>query len=330
MRYIDQPLTVCNTVIRNRIAVPAMADFGMTEEDGRINARHAAHYKEFAEGGAGLVITEACAVTKMREPRNTIDLSGDGCLPGLTELASAAHANGAVALVQLLNTGLEIMEENAIAEIPRARFLQYKSDFLAAAIRCKKAGFDGVELHAAHGYYLNQVIETNGRTDEYGGKLENRLQLITELIAEIKGASGDGFLVSVRFGSRDYHELVQSAILLEAAGADLLDVSQGCWPYENVPESFGYDGKIYAASLVKQSVHIPVICVGGIFTAAQAEDILEKGYADMTAVGRGHLCDPAWANKALAGLSPTVCKNCKRCLWYADGRKCPARRESSC
>lgn len=322
-KWISTPLKVNETWIKNRIVVPPMADFGMTEKDGYVNGRHLRHYRAFADGGAGLIIIEACVVSRMHEPRNTLRVYDDRYIPGLESLANAGKKNGSVCIVQLLNNGLELMHENRIADISRKDFLGYKKDFISAAVRCKTAGFDGVELHAAHGFYLNQVIETSMRDDEYGGELENRVRLIQELITEIKKKCGKQFLVSVRFGSCDKEKLLKIAEAVESAGGDILDISTGTYNYREPPEDFPYDRKLYAALLVKKHAGIPVIGVGGIRTGEQAEAILEKGIADMAAVGRGHLCCPDWTNRALSGQDTEECLNCGTCMWYIDGRKCP-------
>ncbi len=323
--FLAQPLEICGRKIKNRVVVPPMADFGMTEPDGLVNRRHIERYGAYAKGGAGLIIIEACAVTKMPEPRNTIGLFSDDCLPGLKKLAQAATENGAVTLVQLMETGLSTMPYHTIAEIPEKEFLRYKEDFIRAAVRCKQVGFDGIELHAAHGMYLNQIIETSERQDGYGGSFEGRIRLLAELVREIKKLCGESFIVAVRFGNPDYDELVKTAITIEQAGGDLLDVSTGMSGYRNIPSQFPFDSKIYAASLVKDKVLLPVIGVGNIQTGEQAERVLESKYADMAAIGRGHLCDSTWANKALHGERPILCRKCKTCMWYIDGRKCPVR-----
>lgn len=303
-----------------------MADFGATASDGLVNERHIRHYGAFAAGGAGLIVVEACAVSGMSETRNTIGLFSDRCIPGMGLLARAAKANRAVALVQLLNAGLHIMPEKEIAQIDRKKFLRYKADFISAAVRCRQAGFDGVQLHAAHGFYLNQIVETSARTDEYGGSFDNRIRIIRELIAEIKSACGKDFIVSVRFGNRNMRELVKTAETIETAGGDILDVSTGSSEYRGVPADFPFDERIYAALLVKKIAGIPVVCVGNITPGEQAEQILAADFADMAAVGTGHLCDPAWARKVLSGEIPNPCRNCRTCMWFVDGSKCPVVR----
>ena len=320
MNLLSAPLSVGSVSIKNRVVVPAMADFGMTRSDGLVNERHISRYGAYAKGGAGLIIVEACSVARFQENRGTIVLDSDDCLPGMTKLAKATSDNNAVALVQIMLTGLSVMPENSIAKISRERFLKYKADFLAAAIRCQKAGFHGVELHAAHGMYLDEIIETSTRSDEYGGCFENRVRLLEELIREIKAVCGKDFLVAVRFGSPDDLELLKIAAAIEQASADLLDVSTGMGRYQNVPDDFSFDSKIHAAALVKKQTRLAVICVGNIVDGQQGEAILKAGYADLVAVGRGHLCDPEWANKALAGVRPNPCLRCNRCMWYVDGR----------
>lgn len=120
---------------------------------------------------------------------------------------------------------------------------------------------------------------------------------------------------------------ISAAIRCQKAGADIIDVSSGIARYSNIPNNFLYNSKIYAASLVKNHVDIPVICVGNIFTGNIGKSIIDNEYADMIAVGRGHLSDPAWANKTLAGVPVNQCLQCKNCLWWIDGNLCAARRK---
>lgn len=273
---------------------------------------------------------EACSVLRMSENRDTLCLENDDCIPGMKRLADVIHHYPTVTLVPIMLTGLSTMKENRIDEITRTDFLRYKNAFISAAQRCQTAGFDGIELHAAHGMYLDEVLETSERMDEYGGSFENRVRLLTELIAEIREKCGKDFIIAVRFGNPNYEELLKTADAVQAAGGDLLDVSSGMGRYRDVPSGFHYDGRIYAASLVKAHTKLPVICVGNIFTGDEGEAILKEGLADMIAVGRGSLADPAWARKTLAGESPNPCLRCIICMWYIDGALCPAgkRRRS--
>lgn len=323
---LNKPLWICRTEVKNRIVVPPMSDFGTVAPDGLVHQSHIDRYEAYAKGGTGLVIVEACSVLRMPENRDTLCLENDDCIPGMKRLADAIHHYPAVTLVQIMLTELSTMKENRIDEISRTDFLRYKDAFVSAAMRCKTAGFDGIELHAAHGMYLDEVIETSERKDEYGGSFENRIRLLKEMIAEIREKCGKDFIMAVRFGNPNYEELLKTADAIQTAGGDLLDVSSGMGRYRDVPIGFAYDGKVYAASLVKAKTKLPVICVGNIFTGDEGEAILKEGLSDMVAVGRGSLADPAWARKTLAGETPIPCLRCKKCMWYMDGRLCPARR----
>ncbi len=152
---------------------------------------------------------EACSVLRMPENWDTLCLEKDDCIPGMKRIADAVHRYPAVTLVQIMLTGLSTMTESRIDEITRTDFLRYKNAFVSAAFRCQAAGFDGIELHAAHGMYLDEVVETSERMDEYGGSFENRVRLLAELIAEIRKKCGKDFIIAVRFGNPNYEELLK-------------------------------------------------------------------------------------------------------------------------
>lgn len=325
LSLLSSPIKVNEYTVKNRIVVPPMADFGATNTDDLVNKRHLKHYGELSKGGAGLIIIEACSVCKTHEKRNTVGVFDDSCIRGLSALAKSAKQNDTIVLVQLLNAGIDFLPYKTIEEIPLEMFIKYKQQFVDAAIRCKKAGFDGVELHAAHGYYLNQIIEMNHRNDQYGGTFECRIRLLVELIQEIRNHCGNNFIIAVRFGNRNIEELVATGKAIEKAGGDLLDVSTGFSVYQK-PQGFPLDHRIFAASCVKKNVSLPVVCVGNIDNGKIAEEILEKGYADLVAVGKGHLCDPYWGDKVLHDKELTKCFHCKNCMWFIDGEKCPAVR----
>ena len=183
-------------------------------------------------------------------------------------------------------------------------------DFAAAARRAKAAGYDGVELHSAHGYLLNQFFSplTNRRTDCYaGGTLEGRTRLHCEVLRAVRAAVGAEYPVAVRLGACDYMaggsteaDTAEVAALLEAAGADLFDISGGLCGYRN-PQSRapGYFGA--AAEAVRQRVSPPVLLTGGVTAAEEAEALLGRGCADLIGVGRALLKDAGWARSALGG-----------------------------
>lgn len=342
---IFDKLQIENKLLKNRIVVPPLVVFGL-EDDGtdQVQDAHIRHYSELSMGGAGLIIVESITTWPVHERRTMISAYDDRFLDGLTRLANACKQNNTVALAQITNTGLELMPYSSLREMPSDELQKTLDKFVISAVNCKKAGFDGVELHAAHGFYLNQILELNDRDDEYGDGNE----VLANLIRRIKESCGKDFIVDVRMGNHDMEALIESAKSAEAAGADLLHISRGAWsdgddslskheekakllhspqPLERLPEDFKYEYTVYMASGVKKNVGIPVICVGGIKKAAQAEDILIRGYADLIALGRQQLADPNWTNKVQRGIEPDYCIDCKACKWMIDGTgsKCAAR-----
>ena len=184
-------------------------------------------------------------------------------------------------------------------------------DFVNAAIRTKKAGFDGVEIHSAHEYLLSHFYSpcTNKRTDEYGGNLENRMRIQNEIIQEVRKAVGDDYIVAIRFGAYDYWEggskLEEIPIAVRSfvdSGVDLIDISGGLCRYSSpVSKEQGYFKEL--SKIAKESCEVPVILTGGIKKAKDAEALLEGGWADLIGIGRAMIMDGEWSRKALRKLS---------------------------
>lgn len=209
------------------------------------------------------------------------------------------------------------------------------TQFVEAAERVKKAGCDGVQLHASHGYLLQQFLSpnTNKRTDEYGGSLENRMRFILEIIAGIKKKCGKDFPVIVRLTvdecysmigkhgkGYDLSEGVKMAKILEAAGIDAIDVSSAAYDTFNYwlePTSFECGWRKYMAQAVKNAVKIPVIAANLIRSPEQAESQLSEGAQDMISLGRPHIADPHWAKKAESGHAEDI-KRCICCLYCIE------------
>lgn len=182
------------------------------------------------------------------------------------------------------------------------------SMFRDAAVRAKEAGFDGVEIHSAHSYLLNQFYSplSNHRCDEYGGCLENRIRFHLEVVAAVREAVGPDYPIALRLGACDYMEggstledAVKAAVLLKKAGVDLLDISGGfCGFSRPDKQEPGYFGD--ASEAIRNAVNIPVLLTGGITEAADAERLLVEGKADLIGVGRAMLKNAAWAEQALS------------------------------
>lgn len=209
-----------------------------------------------------------------------------------------------------------------------------RDDFIAAAVRCKKAGVDAVELHATHGYILQQFLSpnTNQRTDEYGGSFDNRLRFITEIIDGIKTQCGRDYPLIVRLCADEMYDRIgqpgkgydletgkRIAQRLEALGVDAINVSSACYDTYNYwlePTSFEPGWRAYLAKEIKSVVNIPVIAANFIRSPEQAERQLEEGYQDFVGSARNFICDPYWAKKAQEGHPETIrrCIGCLHCI----------------
>lgn len=203
--------------------------------------------------------------------------------------------------------------------------------FIDGAVRAKKAGADGVELHAAHGYLIQQFLSpyTNQRTDCYGGSFENRLRFLAEILTGIKSACGKDFPIIVRLSVDEcYKEIGKSGVgytladgvkmakEIENMGADAIDVSSAGYDTYNYwlePTSFQPGWRKYMAAAVKKEVSIPVLAANLIRSPEQAEEQLEEGIQDFVCLGRPHIADPHWANKAKEGKANEI-KRCICCL----------------
>lgn len=207
---------------------------------------------------------------------------------------------------------------------------QLVQQFVDGAVRCQKAGVDGVELHGTHGYLIQQFLSrnTNQRTDEYGGSFENRLRFVKEIIEGIREKCGD-YPIVVRLTldefydkigkvgkGYDFEEGLKYAKMIEAFGADAIDVSSAAYDTFNYwlePSSFEPGWRKYLAAGVKKVVKIPVLAANLIRSPEQAEQQLEEGTQDFVSLGRPHIADPHWANKVLEGRESEI-KRCICCL----------------
>ena len=333
MALLKTPIEINGLTIPNRLVMPPMATAKATAE-GAVTDELVAYYDEKSAGGyLGLVIVEHAFVSAdgMARP-NQVSIAKDGDIEGLTRIVEVVHKNGSRIVAQINHGGAACQSEatghpvisaspvpmetrRGPGETPREMtkedIARVTADFAAAAARARAAGFDGVEIHSAHGYLLNQFYSPimNHRTDEYGGPVENRIRFHLEVIRAVRAAVGPDFLVALRLGASDYREggstvmdALTAARLFEAAGLDLLDISGGfcgfTHPTSTVP------GYFKDASLpIKQAVSIPVILAGGITKGRQAEELLTEGAADMIGVARPVLADSLWAKHAMESLN---------------------------
>lgn len=323
--HLLTPLSIRSLTLRNRLVLPPMAT-SKAHPDGSVSDELLAYYAEKSRGAAlGLAITEHCFIAE--EGRNRIgqpSAASDAMIPGLTTLAEVFHRNGVPAVVQISHAGAAAAEPDAplvgpsdvatpvgSGRSPRpltlAEIAEIPPQFAAAAARVKAAGFDGVELHSAHGYLLNQFLSplTNLRTDSYGGSLANRIRLSIETIQAVRAEVGPDFPLLLRLGARDYLEggtviadSIEAAQRFEEAGIDALDITGGLTGFTR-PDTDDPGWFAELSAPIKRAVSIPVILTGGITLPEQAEKLLAEDMADLIGVGRAMLRDSEWAVKAV-------------------------------
>lgn len=332
--------------LKNRIVMPAMG-VSLAEPDGCANEHIIRYYEERAKGGVGLIITE---ITRVEPEFGTAIPNQLGAyemyqIPHLERLAERVHKYGTKILMQLQHPGREnksnmiggkqIVAPSAVMckvtqEMPRELTTEECTNimkaFVKGAVLAKTAGFDGVELHAAHGYLLNQFLSpyTNKRTDRYGGSFGNRIRIMEEMITAIRHLCGPKFVISVRISGDEFVEgglhledMVQIAQNLETYGIDVINVSAGIYETSTTiiePASYPQGWKKHLGAAVRKAVNIPVITANNIKDPDVAEALLEEGCCDFVAVGRGHLADPEWAKKAKEGRADEINK-CIGCLY---------------
>lgn len=332
--------------IKNRVVLPPMVPPHYTGPDGIVTEKSVRHYTDRAAGGPGIVIVEATAVQKEgRLAPYQLGLWDDIFIPGLSAIAAAIKAQGALALIQIHHAGLVTPESvfpvckapSADEKNPRSQELTIqeieaiREDFISAALRAKRAGFDGIELHGAHGYLLNQFASSgfNKREDDYGGSLQGRMKLAIDIIKGIRAASGPRMIIGYRMGANSplLENGIENARYLEQAGIDILHVSHG-GSLQNLPrppKDFEYNWIVYSGTVVKPEVEIPVIVVNEIKTADRASWLIENNLADFVALGRTMLADPEWTNHIHHNQPVNICSSCKpKCRWYESSDLCPA------
>jgi 2,4-dienoyl-CoA reductase-like NADH-dependent reductase (Old Yellow Enzyme family)/thioredoxin reductase len=342
--HLFAPVRLGRMEVRNRLVMPPMSvNFGV-DEQGFITERHWTYLALRAKAGTGMIVVGGGAVHP-----DGLDLPkmppvwDDRFIPGLNRLAGEVKKHGAKIGLQLLHGGRQAFHGRRVApsplpalavvkgvprELTRDEIRELVVCHAEAARRSREAGFDFVEIHAAHGYLISEFLSPNAnrRNDEYGGSFENRIRFLLEVLTAIKSRCGSDYPVGVRYNGEDYAaggwvlaEAVKLAPLLEAAGADWLHVSAGV--YGSMPvtipsmyEPFGCF--VHLAEAVKKAVSIPVIAVGRIKDPVVADRLIAEGRADLVAMGRAHLVDPELAAKAAEGrlheLRPCIgcCRGC--------------------
>lgn len=334
--------------IKNRIMMAPMGTFSYDAEG--VPSEHTLDYlAERARGGVGLIISHGVRVAPETQSVGAPNLFDDKYIPIMSRISKAIHDAGAKCALQLNHAGRAVAGNTVIGpsrtpyvrkgvtlkEASKEDIRRLVELYSDAARRVMQAGFDMVEIHAAHGYLLSSFISpfTNRRTDEYGGSPENRARFLCEVVESIRDKVGPDFPISVRFSGADFlsggttiKDSMIQAPLFETAGANLLHVSAGARETDEVqfltylwPDAYITD----LAARIKKVVKIPVCTVGKIGDPVLANRLLEQGKADFIALGRALLADPHWPRKAMEGRLDEInrCLYCNNCADQDEARE---------
>jgi 2,4-dienoyl-CoA reductase-like NADH-dependent reductase (Old Yellow Enzyme family) len=339
--------------LRNRFVRSATVDNGA--ESGHVSEKQIKSFMDLSDGGIGLIVTGMTAVhpSDYIKPSQN-QLSDDDCIPAYKRLTSAVHKGGAKIAIQLAHMGRErgkflndaadeaigpsFIENDPYCEAKKYRAMttdeirEIIEAFGNAAKRARETGFDAVQIHGAHAFLLAQFLSpyTNRRDDEWGGSLENRLRIHTEIYRAIRTNVGKDYPVLIKLGVEDgfsggleFSEGKKAAQMLAQIGFDALEISQGLRGevFEGTEFRTRIDGPDREAYFrawgkeVKQSVNVPVMMVGGLRTPALMTEIIEKGEADFISLCRPFIREPGIVNEWQKGdLRRSRCVSCNKCI----------------
>jgi 2,4-dienoyl-CoA reductase-like NADH-dependent reductase (Old Yellow Enzyme family) len=342
--------------LKNRFVRSATWE-GMAGPGGEVTDGLVSIYEELARGEVGLILTGYAYVDKMGKAMpGMLGVDSDGHLPGLRRLVEACHAHGAKIALQIAHGGsqskfdtglgtegasavLEPATNNTPVAMTLADIERVRKNFVSAAIRGKNAGFDAIELHAAHGYLLSQFLSpySNQRDDEYGGPIENRSRLLLEVYDAVRSAVGPDFPVMAKVNSSDFtsYGLTDEDSLwvcerLSERGIDAIELSGGIPAAGamaaarmaiNSPEKEAYFRE-YARAL-RPSIKCPLILVGGLRSLEVMEKSVEEKTADLFSMARPLISEPCLIKRWKDGdRRPARCISCNRCIGAAfkEGR----------
>jgi len=338
--------TIGGIEVRNRVMRSATATF-MADEKGYVTPRVKEVYKQLSEGEIGLIIFEDTGVGELTLESKHLMIGNDSYIEGYKEIVDQIHTDGGKTIIQLSHSGIlrkgeemvnvtDGFDENLITQEDISEIVEL---YGKAALRAKKAGFDGVQIHAAHGYFLTKFLSPffNRRNDEYGGSVEKRARVVVEILNNIKAKCGAEYPVFLKLNSSDFMkeentntltEAKQIAILLDKAGIDVIEVSGGVaggvyGPARN--KIFKKENEAYHkenAIEIAKIVSVPVIVVGGFRSLEVAEEILEEQNVEALSLSRPLVREPHLVKRWKAGdRSKALCVSCNACF-NMDGAIC--------
>jgi len=346
-----QPVTVGRLHLKNRFVRSATNDY-LGRLDGAISEQQLELYRELASGGVGLIVTGHAYVHHPlgRASVNQNAIYDDRFIEGFRGLADAVHVEGAALVLQISHAGRQTpqdwpadqvpvapsaVQEGTTGRTPRAltdaEIWSIIDAYVAAMVRAKEAGCDGVQLHIAHGYLLSAFLSpyTNRRTDAWGDSLGNRCRILREILTRSRRVMGEAYPVLVKINSTDgfagegyltLADVVAAARCLVEWGVNAIEVSGGQREAKGVmsrPKVLEIEQEAYfadAARAVKAAVNVPVILVGGLRSLSVMEDVVASGVADLVALSRPFVCEPDLVNRFRAGQARAVCASCNACF----------------
>jgi len=323
---------------------------GLAHENGSVTPKLTDYQVKLAEGGVGLIITGFAYISKDGQPMPwQLGCYSDDQLPGLSEMTSAVHQAGGTIVIQLVHggafsnqqlTGVQPMGPSVLEgpEGPMCREMT-KDDindvikaYSEAAVRSKKAGFDGIQIHAAHGFLLSEFLSPhyNKRTDDYGGKVKNRARIVMEVYHSVRNAVGADYPVMIKMNFEDLldggvtvDDMLKVAVMLEKEGIDAIELSSGTvyailagdpnnsFSKVQFSEAYGRD----AAKQLKKLVSVPVMLVGGIRSYDVAEQLVADGVTDYVSLCRPLIREPGLVNRWKSGeTGKSLCLSDNACL----------------
>jgi 2,4-dienoyl-CoA reductase-like NADH-dependent reductase (Old Yellow Enzyme family) len=339
-----EPYFIGKLELRNRFVRSATWD-SSAASDGTVTDESVAMYRELAKGEIGLIVTGFAYVSPLGQAlARQYGAHTDDMIPGLNRLVQVVHQEGAKIALQIVHAGinsihlsrtgltsLAVSNNKEISqphrEMTDAEINDIISDFVAAAARAQKAGFDAVQLHGAHGYLMSQFISPlfNHRNDRWGGSAENRRRFHLEVVRRVRQEIGEDFPLLIKFGIQDdkkgglsLNEGLETAHQMVAAGVEAIEVSAGVDIRNAAPAmKKGATERVpfrERAAALKRKVEIPVILVGGIRKLETAKNIIDSGDADLVSMCRPFIREPGLITRWLRGeTSPSTCISCQRC-----------------
>jgi 2,4-dienoyl-CoA reductase-like NADH-dependent reductase (Old Yellow Enzyme family) len=325
MKTLFEPARINTLTLPNRF-VRSATWAGMADEDGNGTPALIDLLAALAQGGVGLIVTGHAYVhlSGKHAPRQ-LGIDSDSRIDGLRALTRAVHDQGGKIAVQL-GYGGAYLSKSRVRQLTAGDMHNLATAFAQAAVRARKSGFDAVQIFAAHGFLLSQLLcpRYNVRADTYGGPLRNRARLLLETADAVRSAVGADYPVLVKLNAHDgiddgliVEESVQVGAMLEARGVDAIELSGGLLNNPNLLKGRSHERAYFEseARLYKARIGVPLILVGGIRSLETAGRIVSEGTADMVSLSRPLICEPGLVNRWKGGdAGKAACISCNNCV----------------